>query len=194
MKLALVLALLLPGIQTRASHAHISNAPAEYETYQNASFPPYTPNATAYPPLWPHPAQFSNGSASVIVDSVGFIFTTTTPCDDLSAAFDRYRAVFFPRRVSAQLKTSLALNTLVVNVKNTSGEVQLYTDEAYNLTVPSDGSAVIITANTLLGAYHGLQTLSQLIVFDYSKGVYSISDAPWNIVDYPRFKHREVII
>jgi len=83
---------------------------------------------------------------------------------------------------------------VVVTVADVNVPLQLESDESYVLDIPSDGSTITITAPTVYGAYHGLQTLSQLIVFDFDSRTYQIALAPWHIDDAPRFKHREVLV
>ena len=56
-------------------------------------------------------------------------------------------------------------------MKNTDVPLQLDMDESYTLAVPADGSNITITAATVYGAYHALQTLSQLISFKFDTGV-----------------------
>ena len=56
---------------------------------QNSPQPPPPPPASNYPPIWPYPAQFANGTATVSVDALAFKFVATTPSDDLTAAFER---------------------------------------------------------------------------------------------------------
>jgi hexosaminidase len=51
-----------------------------------------------------------------------------------------------------------------------------------------------VNASTVYGAYHALQTLSQLITFDFDTKRYSVSAAPWFVADAPRFSHREVLV
>ena len=51
-----------------------------------------------------------------------------------------------------------------------------------------------VQASTVYGAYHALQTLSQLITFDFDTKLYSVSAAPWLITDAPRFSHREILV
>lgn len=72
-----------------------------------------------------------------------------------------------------------------------------------------------LTAPTVFGAMHGLETLSQLITFDFDDQVgaslwnthtsacfdlvaclqsYKLAAAPWTINDKPRFAHREVLV
>ena len=64
-----------------------------------------------------------------------------------------------------------AISEVVVTVADVTEVLQLESDESYVLSIPADGSAVVITAPTVYGAYHGLQTLSQLIVFDFDSQV-----------------------
>ena len=50
---------------------------------------------------------------------------------------------------------------------NKKKPLQLGVDESYTITIPSDGSAITIIATTVYGAYWALETLSQLIWWDY---------------------------
>ena len=63
----------------------------------------------------------------------------------------------------------------------------------YTLSVPTTGPITIV-AETNFGAYHGLETLSQLITFDFDTKQYGIAACPWSIEDKPRFQHREVLV
>ena len=60
-------------------------------------------------------------------------------------------------------------------------------DESSTLTIPADGSAARIEAKTLFGAYHALESLSQLVRFNSSRESFEIHGAPWSIVDAPRY-------
>ncbi len=44
------------------------------------------------------------------------------------------------------------------------------------------------------GAYHGLESLSQLMQFNPATATYYIPSAPWTIADSPRFPHRGLLI
>ena len=44
------------------------------------------------------------------------------------------------------------------------------------------------------GAYHALETLSQLMQFNFDTETYYIRQAPWSISDFPRFAHRGLLI
>lgn len=160
---------------------------------QDKPQPPPPPPASNFPPIWPYPAAFSNGSTVLAVDPHTFKFSATTPSADLDNAFQRFAALFFPHRSEAATPTS-AVASVVVSVADVNEQLQLESDESYTLNIPADGTAITVTAATVYGAYHGLQTLSQLIVFDFDSQLYQIAGAPWNIQDAPRFKHREVLV
>ncbi|KAI0049453.1 glycoside hydrolase family 20 protein [Auriscalpium vulgare] len=61
-------------------------------------------------------------------------------------------------------------------------------DEAYSLTVPADGSAALITADSTLGLLRGLTTFGQLWYF-HSGQLYTLS-APVHVEDSPAYPYR----
>lgn len=90
------------------------------------------------------------------------------------------------------------LRKLVVQVFNFDATYpQLNTavgNEAYTLTIPANGSAATISAGTIWGAMHGMESFSQLVRFNFTGEVYSIANAPWVLHDSPRFAHRGLMI
>jgi hexosaminidase len=72
-------------------------------------------------------------------------------------------------------------------------------DESYNLTLlsPSSGGGIgggRLEAATIWGAYHGLQSFSHLVVFDFDRRAYRVNGAPLFISDRPRFAWRELMV
>lgn len=57
--------------------------------------------------------------------------------------------------------------------------------EGYSLTVPADGSAATLTANSTLGLFRGLTTFGQLW-YDLKGTTYTL-EAPYQIVDAPAY-------
>ena len=57
--------------------------------------------------------------------------------------------------------------------------------EGYSLTVPADGSAATLTANSTLGLYRGLTTFEQLW-YQWSGHLYTV-EAPITITDSPAY-------
>lgn len=85
--------------------------------------------------------------------------------------------------------------TIKLNVHSKDLSLGLNTDESYNLTAKEKNGAgyVEITANTVFGARHGLETLSQLIVYDDLRNEYQmVRDI--EITDAPAFKYRGIIL
>lgn len=68
---------------------------------------------------------------------------------------------------------------------------QLETDESYALNVPTTGD-ITITAKTVYGALHALESLSQLVVFNFETETYFIYTCA--IEDAPRYPHRGVLL
>lgn len=68
-------------------------------------------------------------------------------------------------------------------------------DDSYTLqTERSDATVIVrITSNTIFGARHGLETLSQLIAWDEQTGTLAVV-TPAVIVDEPVFKYRGIMI
>ena len=60
-------------------------------------------------------------------------------------------------------------------------------DESYELIIPSDGSPSLISAQTVFGAYHALESLSQLVFFDTASEQFLLRGAPWSIADAPAY-------
>jgi len=82
---------------------------------------------------------------------------------------------------------------VTIGVGNASQVLQLGVDESYTLTVSASGD-VAIEAPAVWGAMHALESLSQLVVWENATAGYELANAPWAIVDAPRFQHRAVMI
>jgi hexosaminidase len=155
-----------------------------------------TPNGIdAFPPLFPIPKGFTNGTTTVAVNTT-LTFNLAPISSDVEdaviAAAQRFMTQTFAHTPNASVPSG-ALATVSVTIMDPSLELQLYTAENYTLNVGSDGSAAIV-AQTVYGVYHALQTLSQLIGFDFDQQQYVIRHTPWTIDDAPRFPHRGVMI
>jgi hypothetical protein len=81
---------------------------------------------------------------------------------------------------------------LVVTVKNADETLALGTDESYSLVIRADGSAAELTAVTVYGALHGLETFTQLVQFTGT--VFEIPNLPIVINDAPRFPWRGFLV
>lgn len=116
----------------------------------------------------------------------------------LTDAYQRYHGIMFPHAVDASKTPTLGLHTVQVNVKNPSEAYpQLETDESYTLDVKVRGDSedpIVLNADTIYGALRGLETLSQLVMYDYERESYFISATPIHIEDAPRYPHRGLLL
>jgi hexosaminidase len=143
------------------------------------------------------------GTMTLMVTPSSTFFTTTAKSDILAVAFQRYLDLTFPHTYSMmQQKLSRSryvsqntLSSVIVKVDVDSDDYpQIDTDESYQLTVPADGTPAMIHGKTVYGALRGLETFSQMVVYDYDNGVYTLPNAAWMISDSPRFPHRGLMI
>ena len=144
--------------------------------------------------MWPIPASFANGSSTLAV-SPSLKFTVSgvrngaaTP-STLTKAFARYASIMFPHASGGggQEAAASTLASVTVNVDAAGlndNYPQIETDESYTLAVPADGSGATLTAKTVYGALHGLETLSQLVAFDFDTETYKIAGAPWKVTSF----------
>ncbi|CAI0443034.1 unnamed protein product [Linum tenue] len=168
--------------------------------------------------LWPLPADFNSGEQTLSVDPDLALVADGNGGKSaiIKDAFDRYKGIIFKRGGSGG-RRSLGLERfaaggrkgkrsasydvagLKIVVHSGSEELALGVDESYKLFIgKSDGQSIVweatIEANTIYGALRGLETFSQLCVFDYGTKSVQIHKAPWFIQDKPRFNYRGMMI
>ena len=152
--------------------------------------------------VWPHPSKSSQGATmGMRVDASSFAFKYSGAVSPtLDAAFSRYKDLMFPHAVAAEAavdaeRGTATLATLLVTVTAPDeSHPQLETDESYALQIGDDGSAKL-DATTIYGAMRGLETLSQLVIFDFATQRYALgAGTPLSIDDAPRFAHRGLMI
>eukprot|EP00727_Mastigamoeba_balamuthi_P006293 m51a1_g2284 putative beta-hexosaminidase 3-like (916) ;mRNA; f:394744-398356 len=150
------------------------------------------PANLAWPPVWPMPRSYANGSVEVPVDVTSWRWPQPAS-QDLAEAYKRFQQLLFPHP-SGGAASSPALSGVEVYVSDLQADLQPGVDESYTLDVPSDGYHATIKTGTIYGVYNALQTLSQLVAFDFATETYSVPGCPWHIEDNPRFTHRELLI
>ncbi|GKU91856.1 hypothetical protein SLEP1_g5670 [Rubroshorea leprosula] len=158
--------------------------------------------------IWPLPAEFSSGNETLSVDPSITLTVSGNGGNSVvvSEAFDRYKRVIFKRASGFSIFGKFRgrgsvydISELTVIVHSESEELQLGVDESYSLTVAKrDAQSIVweatIEANTVYGALRGLETFSQLCVFDYGTKSVQIYKAPWYIQDKPRFAYRGLLL
>ena len=146
------------------------------------------------PSVWPMPSEMSIGGVSIFV-SKGLVINTNNGVriETLESAYERYRGLIFNHVFSDENVSPLA-SGMTVTVKDISEEYpQLDTDESYHLDI-SDNGTISMTAETVYGVLRGLETLSQLVFYDYDQGAYVIAACPISISDKPRYPHRGLLL
>ena len=158
-----------------------------------------TPQASQLP-VWPLPREVSTGSATASLDPAAFALFAPPPAFSgaLAAAFQRFKQKAFPHPATPkQPSSSVADNILAgltVTIADGAAELALGANESYVLSVPTNGTATL-AAVTLFGAYHGLETLSQLVGFDFTTERYSVgAHLPLHIKDEPSYSHRGLLL
>lgn len=147
------------------------------------------------PSIWPQPKIYTQGTGSLHVQPLRFT-TTNGDISTLTEAYERYHKIMFPHAIDDSKKPSIVgAHTVKVTVKDISeGYPQIDTDESYVLDIQTRDEAIELTANTVYGALRGLETLSQLVLFDYEQETYFISAIPIHIEDAPRYPHRGLLL
>jgi hexosaminidase len=168
-------------------------------TFAAAPRRPKTRAGVAAPPasVWPMPQTFNLGSTGVVLDA-SFLFTCATAIcpDPLPSAFARYDSYMFfagtPAVNSSQAPRITGLSLTV----GSDAPLTLGVSENYTLTVPAAGGVATATCATAWGCLRALETFSQLFVWQGNQvpTVYSFASAPADIVDFPRWPWRGVLI
>jgi hexosaminidase len=146
------------------------------------------------PFLVPMPQKITSGTTAVGI-SRDIQFVSLNSSNDITAAWNRYKGIIFTHPPSSMSKKyTVVVPKLTVSVVSVNTPLQMGVDESYTLIVPNNGDGATLTANTVYGAYRGLETFSQLITYNYDMRGYQVSIAPVSITDFPRFPHRGILL
>lgn len=169
----------------------------------------FVAGATQVSALWPLPQNLTEGTTTLRL-SPGFHITLGSNIGwnaplDLYDAIGRTQAHLFTDNLGrlivgrgasdadslqsaaylTELQLSLESGAQVNPITTESQKPLTQRDEAYTLTVPSDGSRATITANSTLGLYRGLTTFQQLW-YEYQGTIYAYN-TPVQIQDQPAY-------
>lgn len=153
--------------------------------------------------LWPLPRFMKVGHGTADVCPTVYTFSSTglgaTAAEEvLQQAFHRYlkgtdevAPLYFPHRLASDC--SQGTGGLHVTVTDPEAKLVHGVDESYTLLVDEKGIATL-SAATVWGALHGIETLSQLVRFSAFPEKYFMAQLPLEIKDHPRFPHRGVLV
>ncbi|XP_043718638.1 beta-hexosaminidase 3-like isoform X2 [Telopea speciosissima] len=154
--------------------------------------------------LWPVPKSVSHGSQILYMNNdFGLRFEGSNYTDAsgiLKDGFSRFLDVVEAAHVidnnSSHLDPSALLQGLNAVISSSDDELQFGVDESYKLSIAATGSPryVLLEAQTVYGALHGLQTLSQLCHFNFITRMIEVHHVPCTIIDEPRFFYRGLLI
>lgn len=158
--------------------------------------------------IWPYPTgDVTIGSAlsPISVEDMKFTFSNDDKARNpaFSALFQQMKNNFNTEVTATAVSKGSAIQSsniaktvsVVGNIRNHNlVQPSPSNDESYSLKITSGESIVVdITAETIFGYRHGLETLSQLIVFDDINNAIVIA-ANVSIIDQPAFPYRGVMI
>ena len=140
--------------------------------------------------VWPQPQQEDRDkSTEYTLDPNTFAFKSNlTNNDILKEAFDRYMDLIFPDTSLKPRPTVKQLMNIFVKVDNENQELDVDSDESYELTV--EFPTATLHAVSVWGALRGLETFSQLVFENQTN--YMIHKN--KIKDKPRFRYRGFLI
>eukprot|EP01087_Luapelamoeba_hula_P009181 TRINITY_DN2359_c0_g1_i1.p1 TRINITY_DN2359_c0_g1~~TRINITY_DN2359_c0_g1_i1.p1 ORF type:complete len:529 (-),score=69.71 TRINITY_DN2359_c0_g1_i1:52-1638(-) len=142
--------------------------------------------------IWPLPVRSQFGTTNLAINTATFKVSSLSRSAILQNAIGRYNdGIFFPFKATGAQKAQIA--GALVTVKSDNEDLHLKVDESYNISVSNIGAA-LITANTIYGAMHGIETFAQLIVWNETTSTYSVPNTPISIRDQPRFPWRGLLI
>ena len=111
----------------------------------------------------------------------------------MQAAFARTAAAIEPPASTEGSRTvnGGTLTGIRVCIQSDDDTLGPATDEGYNLTIAASGSSgSVLTASSIYGALHGLESLSQLV----ERSTHAILNVPVAIEDRPRFGYRGLLV
>ena len=142
------------------------------------------------PSIWPQPNVFKYGERSSSVSSSLSFKTVNGDVTTLEKAYQRYSNNMFKHSVNTDSNANIK-EVLVHVTDNDESYPQLDTDESYELII---NDKIIINSRTVYGALRALESLSQLVMYDFDTKSYQIVGLPILIEDAPRYKHRGLLL
>ncbi|CAH1108307.1 unnamed protein product [Psylliodes chrysocephalus] len=115
----------------------------------------------------------------------------------VTAAAKEFKDDIIYPSIKSQISSGGTPLFVTLNIANTSvSKLSLDTDESYILSIKESDSGnmqAVITSPTFFGARNGLQTLSQLIIYDDLRSELQMPNNGY-ITDKPAFPHRGIVL
>eukprot|EP01084_Bolivina_argentea_P232458 391791_1 len=148
------------------------------------------------PFIWPLPMEYSvSNELSVSVSNSFTMKQTNSNSTIITNAINRYMKLIFPHKPdnSAPPNTN-PISILNINIADggSNTKLQYGMDESYQLQFPNNANEGQLNSKTVWGALRGIETLSQIILYNYTAGYYQSYTVDIN--DAPRFKWRGMLV
>ena len=144
-------------------------------------------------PVWPLPASATDSGVTTTLDPAHPFNLTYAADDFLDTITARFLPLIYYHPAGAPQPGRPVLATVSISVNDSSvRQIQQDTDESYSLSFAPGGQAAAISAQTIFGARHALETLSQLVDADRLTGAYSVQTL--NVTEAPRFPYRGLLV
>lgn len=151
--------------------------------------------------LWPKPngkVKLSNVMAKLSLDDIQF---TMVKSGDLNKAFFDTNKQRLSEQISAKVPRNVQLSgdgsrlMVMIDVENEQAKLSHGVNEHYHMEAYENTGVVVvkIKAETIFGARHALETLSQLIVFDDLRNELQ-AVGEFEIDDRPAYVHRGFLL
>ena len=168
--------------------------------------------------IWPLPQNLTVSETAKQIPFSSFAFEVhhdshTSPL--VADAVSRAAASLFRRGTPPPTGGAVHVRAIVSVTDPSAETLSLATDESYSLAVVATGATrtkaavppnvdaaapnpaatitISISAYSVYGFMHAIQTLAQIIKYDAIKGQYTVV-APLLVEDHPRFPHRELML
>ncbi|XP_072394707.1 chitooligosaccharidolytic beta-N-acetylglucosaminidase-like [Diabrotica undecimpunctata] len=151
--------------------------------------------------IWPKPTgQFSMVSLLTKINAYS-IDVISNSSGSASASLIEGAIKEFKSDIQASIKSPIESGgkSVMVSIRVTNSSINqltLQTDESYSLYISETNYGlieVLIISNNFFGARHGLQTLTQLIIFDDLRNELQMPTSA-TITDKPHFPHRGILL
>ena len=119
------------------------------------------------PLVWPYPnGEFKYGTTRRKISPSLLFISSNGNSNTLNQAFQRYSKIIFKHKISSNDDNN-EIFRVIINVDDIKEFYpQFDTDESYSLNI-NDSKDIIIESKNIYGALRGLESLSQLVTYDF---------------------------
>eukprot|EP01084_Bolivina_argentea_P291184 500433_1 len=152
--------------------------------------------------IWPLPQSYTLFEDIVSINVLDFEYESNVDHPIITKGIERYKAIMFPHQTKRQYSSAESpdtINKLIIYVLDNAEDdgLDMGFDEEYELIIHDPAhehscNEIILRSNKIYGALRGLETLSQLIHYNFYTDEYETNIGI--VKDYPRYPHRGVLL